>query len=72
MCRANYLPIWEYLVTRVRTEREVDLVRANLALNGIDTGSNRGKVELEEVPLRPPLSLSFARSFCYVTICSPY
>ncbi len=49
MCRANYVPIWEHLVSRVRAEREVDLIRANLALHGIQTASNRGKVELDGV-----------------------
>jgi chromosome segregation ATPase len=47
MCRANYVPIWEYLVSTVRTEREVELVRANLMVNGVVAVSTRGKEEQE-------------------------
>ncbi len=44
--RANYVPLWDYLMEHIRPAPETDMVRANLAANGVTVaGAARNKDE---------------------------
>jgi hypothetical protein len=44
------VPIWEHLIEHIRSGKETDLIRANLAANGIvlNAGAQDDQKELEE------------------------
>lgn len=41
LCRANLVPIWDFLVEHVRGEKDVEVIRANLALHNLASSSSQ-------------------------------
>ncbi|KAL2623647.1 hypothetical protein R1flu_003852 [Riccia fluitans] len=53
ICRGNMLPVWKFLLERVKSEKTVDKIRRNIHVHGNSAGNLSGKsVKAEDTPLK--------------------
>ncbi|CAN1244262.1 AUGMIN subunit 5 [Linum perenne] len=45
ICRGNMIPVWSFLITRVKSEKTVESIRKNITVHGVDDGDGHRRAE---------------------------
>ncbi|CAN0876108.1 AUGMIN subunit 5 [Linum grandiflorum] len=45
ICRGNMIPVWSFLINRVKSEKTVESIRKNITVHGVDGGDGRRRAE---------------------------